>query len=107
MAGTASQYGRCGFPIWQVRFERGQRVLSVKAPVELINDSLTGVELSMQHNLELQARPIRMAPGERYPLPLQLTASGSEKACWQMLLRPSRDQTDSVRFGWGTLVIAT
>ena len=93
-----------GALLCQGRFERGQRVLVVRSPVEIANETASSLELAMAPQLDGgTARAPELLPAHQArALPLALTEGGAEPAAWGVCLRPADWRTSG--FGWGTLV---
>ena len=93
-----------GALLCQGRFERGQRVLVVRSPVEIVNETASSLELAMASQLDGgTARAPELLPAHQArALPLALTGGGAEPAAWGVCLRPADWKTSG--FGWGTLV---
>lgn len=93
-----------GALLCQGRFERGQRVLVVRSPVEIANETASSLELAIAPQLDGgTARAPELLPAHQArALPLALTEGGAEPAAWGVCLRPADWKTSG--FGWGTLV---
>ena len=93
-----------GALLCQGRFERGQRVLVVRSPVEIANETASSLELAMAPQLDggTARAPELLPANQARALPLALTEGGAEPAAWGVCLRPADWRTSG--FGWGTLV---